>query len=43
MLLTGFQVESFRSIDKSEWIDVEDVTALIGTNESGKTNLLCAL
>ncbi len=43
MLLTGFQVENFRSIDKSEWIDVEDVTALIGTNESGKTNLLCAL
>jgi predicted ATP-dependent endonuclease of OLD family len=43
VLLTGFQVESFRSIDKSEWIDVEDVTALIGTNESGKTNLLCAL
>ncbi len=43
MLLTGFQVEHFRSIDKSEWIDVEDVTALIGTNESGKTNLLCAL
>jgi len=43
VLLTGFQVEHFRSIDKSEWIDVEDVTALIGTNESGKTNLLCAL
>lgn len=43
MLLTGFQVENFRSIDKSEWISVEDVTALIGTNESGKTNLLCAL
>ncbi len=43
MLLTEFQVENFRSIDKSEWIDVEDVTALIGTNESGKTNLLCAL
>jgi len=43
VLLTGFQVENFRSIDKSEWIDVEDVTALIGTNESGKTNLLCAL
>lgn len=43
MLLTEFQVENFRSIDKSEWIDIEDVTALIGTNESGKTNLLCAL
>ncbi|MEG8269254.1 ATP-binding protein [Acinetobacter baumannii] len=41
--MTGFQVENFRSIDKSEWISVEDVTALIGTNESGKTNLLCAL
>lgn len=43
MQLLRFQVENFRSIDKSEWIDLQSVTALIGTNESGKTNLLNAL
>ena len=43
MELKAFQVEKFRSIDQSEWINIDDVTALIGTNESGKTNLLSAL
>ncbi|WP_228277398.1 AAA family ATPase [Acinetobacter haemolyticus] len=36
MELKAFQVENFRSIDQSEWINIDDVTALIGTNESGK-------
>lgn len=43
MKLTGFQVENFRSVEDSGWIDVDDVTALIGINESGKTNLLLPL
>ena len=43
MRLKKFRVTSFRSVEDSGWIDVNDVTALIGTNESGKTNLLLPL
>lgn len=43
MKLIRYKIEKFRSIDKTEWIDVDDVTALIGTNESGKTNALLPL
>jgi recombinational DNA repair ATPase RecF len=43
MKLTGFRVTNFRSVEDSGWIDASDVTALIGTNESGKTNLLIPL
>lgn len=41
--LTKFRVTTFRSVEDSGWIDVDDVTALIGTNESGKSNLLLSL
>ena len=34
---------NFRSVTDSGWVDVDDVTALIGVNESGKSNLLLAL
>ena len=43
MKLTKFRVTNFRSVNDSGWIDVDDVTALIGVNESGKSNLLLAL
>ncbi|KAA6312392.1 DNA replication and repair protein RecF, partial [termite gut metagenome] len=43
MKLIKFKVENFRSVDDSDWINAEDVTCLVGTNESGKTNLLIAL
>ncbi|QNI70870.1 AAA family ATPase [Cyanobium sp. NS01] len=43
MKLTRFRVTAFRSVEDSGWIDVDDVTALIGTNESGKSNLLLPL
>ena len=43
MKLTGFRVTNFRSVDDSDWIEVDVVTALIGINESGKTNLLLPL
>lgn len=43
MRLLAFRVHEFRSVDDSNWIDVDQVTALIGTNESGKTNLLMPL
>ncbi len=43
MKLLRFHVTNFRSVEDSGWIDVDNVTALIGTNESGKTNLLLPL
>jgi energy-coupling factor transporter ATP-binding protein EcfA2 len=43
MKLKSFRVRDFRSVKDSGWIDASDVTALIGTNESGKTNLLVPL
>ena len=43
MLLKSFRVTEFRSVEDSGWIDAEQVTALIGTNESGKTNILLPL
>lgn len=43
MRLVQFQVKDFRSVDDSGWMTVDDVTALIGVNESGKTNLLLPL
>jgi hypothetical protein len=41
--LKKFRVTNFRSVADSDWLDVDDVTALIGTNESGKTNVLLPL
>ncbi|UMA65698.1 AAA family ATPase [Roseivivax marinus] len=43
MILKKFRVTNFRSTTDSGWIDVSDVTALIGENEAGKTNLLLPL
>jgi energy-coupling factor transporter ATP-binding protein EcfA2 len=43
MKLLRFRVENFRSVEDSDWIEADDVTALIGTNESGKTNILLPL
>ncbi len=43
MELKSFRVRCFRSIKDTGWIDASRVTALIGTNESGKSNVLLAL
>lgn len=43
MKLIKYKVTNFRSVEDSGWIDVSDVTALIGENEAGKTNLLLPL
>ena len=43
MRLTRYQVTGFRSVRESDWIETDAVTALIGVNESGKTNLLVPL
>lgn len=34
---------NFRSVEDSGWIDCDDITTLVGINESGKSNLLLAL
>jgi hypothetical protein len=43
MRLRQFRVENYRSIQKSDWIDVSRVTAFVGQNEAGKSNLCEAL
>lgn len=43
MKLRAFRVTQFRSVQDSGWVDVDNLTALIGANESGKTNLLLPL
>ena len=43
MKLTHFQIHNYRSINDSGWIEVGALTALLGRNESGKSNLLRAL
>jgi len=43
MQLKSFRVRNFRSVDDSGVIETDTVTALIGINESGKSNLLLPL
>lgn len=43
MHLVSFRVTNFRSINDSGEIDASRITALLGRNESGKSNLLRAL
>lgn len=43
MKLVRFHITDFRSVHDSGWIGTDGVTALVGTNESGKTNLLLPL
>ena len=43
MKLLKYKVTNFRSVEDSGWIECDDVTTLVGINESGKSNLLLAL
>lgn len=43
MNLVKYRVTNFRSVKDSGWIDCDNVTTLVGVNESGKSNLLLAL
>jgi len=43
MKLKSFRVQNFRSINNSGVIRADEITALVGRNESGKSNLLLAL
>lgn len=43
MRVKAFKVENYRSILDSGWVYVDDITVIVGKNESGKTALLKAL
>ena len=43
LTLLRYRVSNFRSVADSGWLSADHVTALIGVNESGKTNLLLPL
>ena len=43
MKLVKFKVEMYRPILDSQWVNVDDITVIVGKNESGKTALLRAL
>ena len=43
MKLLKYKVTNFRSVNDSGWIECDDITTLVGINESGKSNLLLAL
>lgn len=43
MRLLRYRATNFRSVADSGWVETDDVTALIGVNESGKSNLLLPL
>lgn len=43
MHLSKFRVRNFRNIIDSGWVDVSPITAFVGQNECGKSNLLQAL
>lgn len=43
MRLSKFQITNFRNIFDSGWVDVSNVTAFVGQNEAGKSNLFDAL
>ena len=43
MKLKRFRVTNFRSVIDSGWINCDDITTLVGINESGKSNILLAL
>src|SRR5690606_37402936 len=41
--LARFRVTNYRSIRDSGWVEVEAITAFVGQNEAGKSNLFEAL
>ena len=43
MQLKAFRVLYYRPILESGWVDIDDITVVVGKNESGKTALLKAL
>lgn len=43
MKIEAVKVENFKSIDETDWVEVEDVSCFIGANEAGKTAFLEAI
>ena len=43
MIFKRFRVENYRNVIDSGWIDVDRLTAFVGQNEAGKSNLFEAL
>ena len=43
MELIKFRVTNYKTIEDTGWLEIEDMTCLVGENESGKTNILTAL
>ena len=43
MRLKAFRVQMYRPILDSGWVNIDDITVIVGKNESGKTALLKAL
>ena len=43
MELSKARITNFRSIDDSGWVTIDEITCLVGKNESGKSNFLQAL
>lgn len=43
MRLSEFKITNYRNIQDSGWIEVSDITAFVGQNEAGKSNLFEAL
>lgn len=43
MKLVKYRVRKFRSVQDSGWVTLDQVNALLGENESGKTNMLLPL
>ncbi len=41
--LTEFRIQNFRCFDDSGWVNVNDITSLVGNNEAGKTAILRSL
>lgn len=43
MRLESFRITNFRSVSDSGWVNVSQITSILGRNESGKSNLLRGL
>ena len=43
MTIKRFRIKDFRSIVDTGWIECQQITAFVGSNESGKTSVLMAL
>lgn len=43
MLPVAFKVQMYKGVLDSGWVDLQDLTVIVGKNEAGKTTLLRAL